>query len=121
MTTRRVRSLQRSRHPKTAESRNGRMLGAHGARAASTEPPSEDGGETPAVLLGHAQYHASTEPPSEDGGELGAAALQSLGALALQRSRHPKTAERCTGRTMKERTPMLQRSRHPKTAERRRP
>ena len=61
--------LQRSRHPKTAESIAGGESGSHLSRA-------------------------STEPPSEDGGEADTAERPSKVTFALQRSRHPKTAER---------------------------
>ncbi len=85
--------LQRSRRPKTAERRLGFEI-LRPRRVASTEPPSEDGGETTprrprtitsACFNGAAVRRrrragvdgcrlarllvASTEPPSEDGGE----------------------------------------------------
>ena len=62
------KELQRSRHPKTAESRV-RNLNLADNRNASTEPPSEDGGEGLASISNVALLVASTEPPSEDGGE----------------------------------------------------
>ena len=60
--------LQRSRHPKTAES----------PRRPSAQPSDPD---------------ASTEPPSEDGGELWRPGRNATFSGTLQRSRHPKTAE----------------------------
>ena len=63
--------LQRSRRPKTAERLS----------------------RSSAEVLG--DRHASTEPPSEDGGEQGATERLVRGAdRLLQRSRRPKTAER---------------------------
>ena len=60
---------------------------------------------------------ASTEPPSEDGGELVELDKAWSRCFALQRSRHPKTAERWPQEAWCDKTTALQRSRHPKTAE----
>jgi len=84
---------------------------------ASTEPPSEDGGENGRLHRGHREARrfngaavrrrrravtdrglsldlgASTEPPSEDGGEVGRLVRITMHLAALQRSRRPKTAE----------------------------
>ena len=110
--------LQRSRHPKTAES--DRDDGGRTAfEGASTEPPSEDGGEQRAVVVtdttidvlqrsrhpktaesprvparARRRSGASTEPPSEDGGEVLVGFNIGARHRVLQRSRHPKTAER---------------------------
>ena len=65
-----IAALQRSRRPKTAERPQSIGSTAPGSACASTEPPSEDGGE---LVAAHARRvdepRASTEPPSEDGGE----------------------------------------------------
>src|SRR6185437_7500787 len=163
----RSRALQRSRRPKTAESLrsrssrrrrrpcfNGaavrrRRRGHPGAsergcrRVASTEPPSEDGGELGAGLGVDERSDASTEPPSEDGGEAAGGRCAAAPTCALQRSRRPKTAEsrwavgqhrradvasteppsedggeRVGGTTALPTSRALQRSRRPKTAER---
>jgi len=89
---------------------------------ASTEPPSEDGGERAALALRRparcllqrsrrpktaesrdrlampaTDWRASTEPPSEDGGE-SSGVRHSVRSFMLQRSRRPKTAESEAGR-----------------------
>jgi len=60
---------------------------------ASTEPPSEDGGEGTLLPGVAVRRRASTEPPSEDGGELGDGTPHAAIDPQLQRSRRPKTAE----------------------------
>ena len=61
---------------------------------------------------------ASTEPPSEDGGERKPCSAARRADIVLQRSRHPKTAERWIALARGAELSPLQRSRHPKTAER---
>ena len=87
---------------------------------ASTEPPSEDGGEVmPRFAILSGREGASTEPPSEDGGEFSEPVIVVSRDATLQRSRHPKTAERPEPMHHAALLLMpLQRSRHPKTAER---
>ena len=136
-----LRSLQRSRRPKTAESSTTffvaivAVLRFNGAAVRRRRRAGPD--RLPAVPC----PLASTEPPSEDGGERREDNPPARGGLGLQRSRRPKTAERCRRPTRFGRTPRfngaavrrrrrgrvrcqgglgrpaLQRSRRPKTAE----
>ena len=72
-------------------------------RPASTEPPSEDGGEEPATRRPLPDPNASTEPPSEDGGETELQVMNPVALDLLQRSRRPKTAERFEAGKLRER------------------
>jgi len=112
-----VVALQRSRRPKTAERiANGEGMLRDGI--ASTEPPSEDGGELQrAADRERLRHGASTEPPSEDGGESRFPKSLLTYPETLQRSRRPKTAESGVHTIVRGSIYELQRSRRPKTAE----
>ena len=110
--------LQRSRHPKTAESRRRARRGGVWARrfngaairrrrrvVARAQATTRHQGFNGAAIrrrrrgFGEAgdvatRLGASTEPPSEDGGERSTVADGACPVCMLQRSRHPKTAER---------------------------
>jgi len=108
--------LQRSRRPKTAESKPRQLQPwRYGLLQRSRRPKTAERGGTTAGLRG--KRCASTEPPSEDGGEILRLGAPSLSAPKLQRSRRPKTAERIWLLALTRQSRPLQRSRRPKTAE----
>ena len=115
-----VRRLQRSRHPKTAESGTSRACTSLARRRfnGAAIRRRRRGVQGAAALRRRAA--ASTEPPSEDGGERTTPRASPRASPRLQRSRHPKTAERDFVAPNHRLRRLLQRSRHPKTAERRR-
>ena len=90
----RARSLQRSRRPKTTESRSNRSPLAQRAAALqrSRRPKT-----TERTRQAHHQARLSppsTKPPSEDDGEAAQVCPHSPAVAPLQRSRRPKTTER---------------------------
>ena len=90
--------LQRSRRPRTTE-RRGRPCPVCGGFDASTKPSSEDDGESlPRILWTTRWMSASTKPSSEDDGEPTEDREWSLSTKPLQRSRRPRTTERCTSK-----------------------